>query len=108
MFSVRSSARADAGSGVLAQLVERLNGIEEVRGSNPLGSTVLFTSLARGERGPTFRLHFFDLPFGAVAALEFFDAGDDLAPQFRKPGLVQFLPGAKLGNGIGHGFALGT
>ena len=25
-------------SGVLAQLVERLNGIEEVRGSNPLGS----------------------------------------------------------------------
>jgi hypothetical protein len=25
--------------GVLAQLVERLNGIEEVRGSNPLGST---------------------------------------------------------------------
>jgi hypothetical protein len=26
-------------SGVLAQLVERLNGIEEVRGSNPLGST---------------------------------------------------------------------
>ena len=24
--------------GVLAQLVERLNGIEEVRGSNPLGS----------------------------------------------------------------------
>ena len=28
--------------GVLAQLVERLNGIEEVRGSNPLGSTSLF------------------------------------------------------------------
>ena len=27
-------------SGVLAQLVERLNGIEEVRGSNPLGSTL--------------------------------------------------------------------
>ena len=27
-----------AGKGVLAQLVERLNGIEEVRGSNPLGS----------------------------------------------------------------------
>jgi hypothetical protein len=27
--------------GVLAQLVERLNGIEEVRGSNPLGSTPL-------------------------------------------------------------------
>ncbi len=25
-------------TGVLAQLVERLNGIEEVRGSNPLGS----------------------------------------------------------------------
>ncbi len=29
-----------SGSGVLAQLVERLNGIEEVRGSNPLGSTI--------------------------------------------------------------------
>src|SRR5262245_49323225 len=28
-----------AKNGVLAQLVERLNGIEEVRGSNPLGST---------------------------------------------------------------------
>ena len=26
-------------SGVLAQLVERLNGIEEVTGSNPVGST---------------------------------------------------------------------
>ncbi len=26
-------------AGVLAQLVERLNGIEEVRGSNPLGSS---------------------------------------------------------------------
>ena len=30
--------------GVLAQLVERLNGIEEVRGSNPLGSTFHLTS----------------------------------------------------------------
>ncbi len=30
-----------ARKGVLAQLVERLNGIEEVRGSNPLGSTFL-------------------------------------------------------------------
>ena len=28
--------------GVVAQLVERLNGIQEVRGSNPLGSTILF------------------------------------------------------------------
>jgi hypothetical protein len=26
-------------AGVLAQLVERLNGIEEVTGSNPVGST---------------------------------------------------------------------
>ena len=31
--------------GVLAQLVERLNGIEEVRGSNPLGSTTLWWRL---------------------------------------------------------------
>lgn len=29
-------------SGVLAQLVERLNGIEEVTGSNPVGSTPFF------------------------------------------------------------------
>src|SRR6266404_1948399 len=28
--------------GVVAQLVERLNGIQEVRGSNPLGSTIIF------------------------------------------------------------------
>src|ERR1700730_10297274 len=34
--------------GVLAQLVERLNGIEEVRGSNPLGSSL--RSRRRGER----------------------------------------------------------
>ena len=32
-------------SGVLAQLVERLNGIEEVRGSNPLGSTPFLSVL---------------------------------------------------------------
>ncbi len=29
--------------GVVAQLVERLNGIQEVRGSNPLGSTILIS-----------------------------------------------------------------
>jgi hypothetical protein len=29
-----------APDGVVAQLVERLNGIQEVRGSNPLGSTI--------------------------------------------------------------------
>ncbi len=69
---------------------------------------ILFAGLARRERGSTFRFHFSDIPFGAVAAFEFFDSDHDLGPQFRKPGLVQFLPGAKLGNGIGHGFALGT
>jgi hypothetical protein len=31
--------------GVLAQLVERLNGIEEVRGSNPLGSKLIYADL---------------------------------------------------------------
>ena len=40
-------------NGVLAQLVERLNGIEEVRGSNPLGSrnpaTVRISSARRDE-----------------------------------------------------------
>src|SRR5207249_12210929 len=36
--------------GVLAQLVERLNGIEEVRGSNPLGSSL------RSQRGGERRL----------------------------------------------------
>ena len=37
ILTVRVCAFAPT-SGVLAQLVERLNGIEEVRGSNPLGS----------------------------------------------------------------------
>ena len=36
MLAHKSKSR----NGVLAQLVERLNGIEEVRGSNPLGSTI--------------------------------------------------------------------
>ncbi len=43
-------------TGVLAQLVERLNGIEEVRGSNPLGSkifqAVLEPGVARPEQMP--------------------------------------------------------
>jgi hypothetical protein len=33
-------------TGVLAQLVERLNGIEEVTGSNPVGSIDLFRTAA--------------------------------------------------------------
>ncbi len=33
-------------SGVLAQLVERLNGIEEVTGSNPVGSTPFYKGQA--------------------------------------------------------------
>ena len=36
--------------GVIAQLVERLNGIEEVWGSNPHGSISHKYDLARGER----------------------------------------------------------
>ncbi len=39
MLPIRVCASAKRSTGVLAQLVERLNGIEEVRGSNPLGST---------------------------------------------------------------------
>ena len=39
ILTVRVSRFARSLIGVLAQLVERLNGIEEVRGSNPLGST---------------------------------------------------------------------
>ncbi len=31
--------------GVVAQLVERLNGIQEVRGSSPLGSTILSSAV---------------------------------------------------------------
>ena len=37
-------------NGVLAQLVERLNGIEEVRGSNPLGSTTSDGGVLRSKR----------------------------------------------------------
>ena len=36
-------------SGVLAQLVERLNGIEEVTGSNPVGSTSFGNGFAIGQ-----------------------------------------------------------
>ena len=45
--------------GVVAQLVERLNGIQEVRGSNPLGSTIL----------PERQSHFFDGTGGAISDL---------------------------------------
>src|SRR6266516_239294 len=43
MFFLHCNSQLEIGNwhfshGVLAQLVERLNGIEEVRGSNPLGS----------------------------------------------------------------------
>ena len=37
-------------NGVLAQLVERLNGIEEVRGSSPLGSTISDGGVLRSRR----------------------------------------------------------
>ena len=43
-------------NGVLAQLVERLNGIEEVRGSNPLGSTILWWSFAQQKIRTSVRL----------------------------------------------------
>ena len=39
-------------NGVLAQLVERLNGIEEVRGSTPLGSNPLGDSGLENRVGP--------------------------------------------------------
>ena len=42
ILTVRVRVSRNAREGVLAQLVERLNGIEEVRGSNPLGSTENF------------------------------------------------------------------
>ena|SRR5438094_1974808 len=45
MFFLHCNSQLEIGNwhfshGVLAQLVERLNGIEEVRGSNPLGSRI--------------------------------------------------------------------
>ena len=45
-------ASASAGTlGVIAQLVERLNGIEEVWGSNPHGSTKRSSFMERGSIG---------------------------------------------------------
>jgi hypothetical protein len=38
------------GSGVIAQLVERLHGMQEVGGSIPPGSTNLFKDLADGAK----------------------------------------------------------
>ena len=43
-----SSPRADSEHGAVAQLGARLNGIEEVRGSNPLSSTVVILALWLG------------------------------------------------------------
>src|ERR1051325_12012946 len=42
--------------GVLAQLVERLNGIEEVTGSNPVGSTLLLLDVERLNRKVSWRI----------------------------------------------------
>ena len=44
--------------GVLAQLVERLNGIEEVTGSNPVGSTRFFAGKAIECRCASLRIRF--------------------------------------------------
>jgi hypothetical protein len=33
--------------GAIAQLVERLNGIQEVRGSTPLGSTIFYNKISK-------------------------------------------------------------
>ena len=41
LTSAPGTLNSSALAGVVAQLVERLNGIQEVRGSNPLGSTIL-------------------------------------------------------------------
>ena len=43
--------------GVLAQLVERLNGIEEVRGSNPLGSKAVSVEPKSNIEGSHYRMH---------------------------------------------------
>jgi hypothetical protein len=60
--------------GVVAQLVEHHNGIVGVRGSNPLGSTILAGSIAVSMNGPSFfqtiefrtdliQIPYFDAPF---------------------------------------------
>ena len=50
-------------TGVLAQLVERLNGIEEVRGSNPLGSTISSEIVEREVEGSRAKLKSRNLSF---------------------------------------------
>ena len=60
--SASENLKSDFVSGVLAQLVERLNGIEEVRGSNPLGSSL--RSQRGGERFFNFGLQILDCGFG--------------------------------------------
>jgi hypothetical protein len=47
---------ASHSAGAIAQLGERLNGIQEVRGSTPLGSTSKFNWLAAFKRGTRYRL----------------------------------------------------
>ena len=58
IYNLRSFA------GVLAQLVERLNGIEEVTGSNPVGSTTF--SRVKSNRATDFHDRFTRL--GAASA----------------------------------------
>ena len=41
LHATRCNASPQTSGGAIAQLVERLNGIQEVRGSTPLGSTNL-------------------------------------------------------------------
>ena len=78
-------------NGVLAQLVERLNGIEEVRGSNPLGSM----ALGRGTYGTNLRWlqrvvtteppTFSDVQRDGTPATAFVPAGIARSPRTRNP-----------------------
>jgi hypothetical protein len=43
----RSQKRVQCENGAIAQLVERLNGIQEVRGSTPLGSTIFYNKISK-------------------------------------------------------------
>ena len=56
-------------TGVLAQLVERLNGIEEVTGSNPVGSTPFYSKAGQRPRRLGMRRDFNPSVFNELARL---------------------------------------
>ena len=98
LISSPETAPARAGCGAIAQLGERLNGIQEVVGSIPIGSTKLFQAKGRGrviDRAST--------GYAGAVSLSFLRKvyrGSEHAPCFRRVASETFclaVPGSRQG-----------